>query len=88
MQNLVKAQLAAALVAALGISLHGAPSMAADDAGASAAPEKKATKTTKTTKKSTKTKTSKEASCKGKEGSCKGKEGSCKGKEGSCKSAK
>lgn len=75
MQNLVKAQLAAALVAALGFTLSGAPSMAADDAGTTKTPDKK---TTKVSKKSTKAKAGKEASCKGKESSCKGKEGSCK----------
>ena len=92
MQNLTKAQLAAAVVAALGLSLHGAPSIAADADAAKGASEAKTEKADKGEMKATKHehkhKAGKEGSCKGKEGSCKGKEGSCKGKEGSCKSAK
>jgi hypothetical protein len=87
MQNLTKAQLAVAIVAALGMSL-GAPAIAADDAAKGA--DSKPAADTKTEKKPAKTSTKKEKKAKaaGKEGSCKGKEGSCKGKDGSCKSAK
>ena len=46
MQNLTKVQLAAALVAALGIGFHGA-ALAADDAGADKAKTEKTEKTEK-----------------------------------------
>jgi hypothetical protein len=92
MQIMSKVQIAAALAATLGLTMHCA--QAADDAsGTTAAQEKpapshiskgKTKAASKSTSKSTSTK-DKTGSCKGKEGSCKGKEGSCKGKEGSCK---
>ena len=82
-----KAQLAAALVAALGFALGGTAYAADTDNGMNVT--EKSTKTEKHVKlaKGDKTTTEKgaEGSCKGKESSCKGKESSCKGKEGSCK---
>ena len=79
MQDKKKAQLAAALVATLGLALH-APAQAANaDNAEKNAKNQIAQKLHGDSNKGV------EAGCKGKEGSCKGKEGSCKGKEGSCK---
>jgi hypothetical protein len=89
MQKLSKVQIAAALVAALGVAAHG-KAMASPTGGNSdlGVKEKQSpagiAKTVKLADKNVSSE-GKEGSCKGKEGSCKGKEGSCKGKEGSCK---
>lgn len=88
MEKIAKVQLAAALVAALGIGLH-APALADDTTGEESKTEKtekvkiekKGNKLGLKVAKKEKKEKGKEESCKGKEGSCKGKDGSCKGKE-------
>ncbi|HEY9871274.1 MAG TPA: hypothetical protein V6D08_19090 [Candidatus Obscuribacterales bacterium] len=90
MQKLSKVQIAAALVAALGVAAHG-KALASQTGGNSdlGVKEKQSpagiAKTVKLADKNVSTEKGTETSCKGAEGSCKGKEGSCKGKEGSCK---
>ncbi len=81
-----KTQLAAALVAVLGIAL---PAYAADSVNSQVSVKEKVNLADEKGEKKEEKKTEKKAhhkkGGKGKEGSCKGKEGSCKGKEGSCK---
>jgi hypothetical protein len=86
MQDRQKAQLAAALVAAFGLTAGAAHAQTANNS-VSVSEKQGITQQFLGSKKEK----GKEGSCKGKEGSCKGKEGSCKGKdsekgkEGSCK---
>jgi len=82
MQAMSKAQLAAALVATFGFSMHGPAFAGTSDASKMGVSEKQAPSVIAQAAQDEK---GKEGSCKGKEGSCKGKEGSCKGKESSCK---
>ena len=100
MQKKITKQLAAALVAALGLGAHGQAVLACDfdggDAGSASDSEKRreGLKLAKKEKKSGEGAAESEGADKGKdkkankgkEGSCKGKEGSCKGKGGSCSS--
>ena len=87
-----KTQLAAALVAVLGLAISG-PALAADNGNeisakkVNLADEKSAEKpaTEKKAKKSHKKAKGKESSCKGKEGSCKSKEGGETKSEGEAK---
>jgi len=84
MQDKVKAQLAAALVATLGLTVP-ASAQAAPHQGSSMRVEQSSGFSTSSEDLSDKKKKDKADMKKGSEGSCKGKEGSCKGKEGSCK---
>ncbi len=90
MQDKAKAQLAAALVAALGLTVQAPAQAAPHEVGSLKIFEQSNGLPTSLSedlsdKKKAKDEKGAESACKGKEGACKGKEGSCKGKEGACK---
>lgn len=90
MQDKAKAQLAAALVAALGLAVQSSAQAAPHQGGSLRIFEQSNGLPTSlsedlSNKKKAKDDKGAESACKGKDGSCKGKEGSCKGKEGACK---
>lgn len=88
MKDMSKVQLAAALAATLGFSLHGTAQAANTGDQGLRVIERQAPIYIASSGDDTQEKKSmkgKEGSCKGKDGSCKGKDGSMKGKEGSCK---